>query len=225
MKVSIIVPTKNEEKNIKEILDKAKKFGEEILVVDGHSTDKTPDIVQATGVKLIEDQGLGKGEALRRAIKETSADIMVFIDADGSHNSEDIPKLIEPIKDNQADLVIASRRTGGSDELYGDLNKFFRELGSNIITLLINHHFKTAVTDSQNGFRAIKASLAKELDLKENITTIEQEMLIKVLRKGGRVTEIPSHENKRKYGCSVIKLSKVWWRYIYSCLKYLYFYS
>jgi len=165
----------------------------------------------------------GKGDAVRCAIEEASGEIIVFIDADGSHDPQDIPKLIKPIEEGKADLVIASRRKGGSDELYGDWNKFFREFGSNIITLLINHKFKTAITDSQNGFRAISKRAAKELDLKENITTIEQEMLIKVLKKGFKVAEAPSHEDKRKFGQSIIKLSKVWWRYIYSCLKYLYF--
>jgi len=223
MKVSIIIPTKNEEGNIKNILESVRNSGDEILVVDGHSTDKTPEIVKNLGFKLILDNGLGKGDAVRCAIKESSGDILVFIDADGSHDPWDIPKLIEPIKNGQGDLVIASRRKGGSDELYGDWNKFFREFGSNIITLLINHRFKTAITDSQNGFRAIRKTVADKLDLKENITTIEQEMLIKVLKNGYRVTEVPSHEYKRKFGQSIIKLSKVWWRYIYTCFKYLYF--
>jgi len=223
MKVSIIIPTKNEEGNIKNILESVKNLGDEILVVDGLSTDKTREIVQKMGVKLIMDLGLGKGEALRAALKEVAGEILVFIDADGSHDPRDIPKLIASIKEGQADLVIASRRQGGSDELYGDWNKFFREFGSNIITLLINHRFKTTLTDSQNGFRAIRKTVADTLNLKENITTIEQEMLIKVLKNGYRVTEVPSHEYKRLFGQSIIKLSKVWWRYIYSCLKYLYF--
>jgi len=223
MKVSIIIPTKNEEQNIRDIIEKVKKFGDEILVVDGRSTDKTPTIVKNMGIKLIVDNGLGKGDGIRCSIREVSGEILVFIDADGSHDPEDIPKLIEPIKKGEADLVIASRRTGGSDELYGDFNKFLRETGSHIITLMINHRFKKNLTDSQNGFRAIKKEVAKNLDLKEDITTIEQEMLIKTLKKGYRVTEMPSHEYERKFGSSVIKLSMVWWRYIYSCIKYLYF--
>lgn len=223
MKVSIIIPTKNEEKNIKDILENVQNFGDEILVVDGHSQDKTRKIAQELGVKVILDGGKGKGDGVRCGIYNAQGDILVFIDADGSHDPQDIPRLIEPLKKDEADLVIASRRIGGSDELYGDFNKFLREVGSNIITLLINYKFKKRLTDSQNGFRTLKKGLAQKLDLKENITTIEQEMLIKALKKGFRVAEVSSHEYKRRFGRSVIKLSKVWWRYIYSCLKYLFF--
>ena len=74
----------------------------------------------------------------------------------------------------------------------------------------------------QNGFRAIKTSVAKSLNLKENITTIEQEMVMKSLKKGCRIGEIPSHEYERKHGTSVIILKKVWFRYIYSFIKNLF---
>jgi glycosyltransferase involved in cell wall biosynthesis len=219
MKVSIIIPTKNEEGNIRNAIESVRNFSDEILVIDGHSQDRTREIVESMGVRLVTDNGLGKGDAVRCAIKESRAEILVFIDADGSHDPRDIPALIALIEKGEADLVIASRRKGGSDELYGDWNKFFREFGSN----LINHRFKTAITDSQNGFRAIRKTVADKLNLKENITTIEQEMLIKVLKNGCRVAEVPSHEYKRRFGQSIIKLSRVWWRYIYSCIKYLYF--
>jgi glycosyltransferase involved in cell wall biosynthesis len=168
MKVSIIIPTKNEEGNIRNAIESVRNFSDEILVIDGHSQDRTREIVESMGVRLVTDNGLGKGDAVRCAIKESRAEILVFIDADGSHDPRDIPALIALIEKGEADLVIASRRKGGSDELYGDWNKFFREFGSNIITLLINHRFKTAITDSQNGFRAIRKTVADKLNLKEN---------------------------------------------------------
>lgn len=223
MKVSIIVPTKNEEKNVKNILERVKNFGDEILVVDGHSTDNTRSVAESLGVRVVLDNGKGKGDGIKKGIEEAQGDILVFIDADGSHIAEDIPKLVKPIKEGQADLVIASRRSGGSDELYGDFNKFLRESGSHLITLLINKRFKIYLTDSQNGFRAVKKEVAQDLNLKEDITTIEQEMLIKILKKKYRVVEISSHEYARQDGVSCIKLRNVFWRYIYSCLKYLYF--
>lgn len=223
MKVSIVIPTKNEEGNIKDILGKVKNFGDEVLVIDGHSKDKTREIAGEQGIRVVQDGGKGKGDGVRSGIQQAVHDILVFIDADGSHDPEDIPKLVGPIKKGEADLVIASRRTGGSDELYGDFNKFLRETGSQLINLLINHKFKVHLTDSQNGFRAIKKEVAQKLDLKEDITTIEQEMLIKALKRGYVVKEVSSHEYERRFGHSVIKLSKVWWQYIFSCLKYLYF--
>jgi dolichol-phosphate mannosyltransferase len=77
------------------------------------------------------------------------------------------------------------------------------------------------LTDSQNGFRAIKKDVILSLKLKENITTIEQEMTMKCLKKGFIITEVPTHEYSRKYGESVIKLRKVWFRYVYSFIKHL----
>jgi len=96
-------------------------------------------------------------------------------------------------------------------------------VGSDIVTLGINYRFGVDLTDSQNGFRAIKRDVALALDLKENITTIEQEMIIKTLKKGYRMAEVPTHEYARKYGTSCIKVSRVWWRYVYSWFKYLFF--
>ncbi len=221
--VSIVIPAKNEEKTIGEIINAVKKYGEEVLVVDGHSTDKTRTLAKINGACVYLDNGKGKGDGVRVAINKTQQDILVFIDADLSHNPDDIPKLLEPILNDQADMVIASRRLGGSDELFGDFEKFIRETGSQIINLGINYRFNVRITDGQNGFRAIRTNVARALNLKENITTIEQEMLIKILRKGFRVAEIASHEYKRKHGDSSIRLRKAWFRYLYSWIKYLFF--
>lgn len=79
------------------------------------------------------------------------------------------------------------------------------------------------LSDSQNGFRAIRGEVLKNLDLEENITTIEQEMIIKTLKKKYRMAEVPTHEYKRKFGKSNIVMRKVFFRYIYSFVKYLYF--
>ena len=223
MKVSIVIPAKNEEKTIGEIIKKSKKYGGEILVVDGYSKDKTAKIALKLGAKVIHDNGKGKGDAIRCAIKEVKGDIVVFIDADCSHDPNDIPKLLEPIKKGKADMVIGSRGKGGSDELHGDLSKLLRMIGSDIITLGINCRFKVRLTDSQNGFRAVKTSVIRKLDLQENITTIEQEMTIKALKKGYKVVDVPSHEYSRKYGKSSIRLWKVSLRYVYTWLKYLFF--
>jgi dolichol-phosphate mannosyltransferase len=96
-------------------------------------------------------------------------------------------------------------------------------MGSSLITACIGWKFKVRLSESQNGFRAIKTGVLKELDLKENITTIEQEMIIKTLKKGFRLAEVAAHEYKRKFGSSHIKIGRVWFRYVYSLIKYLFF--
>jgi dolichol-phosphate mannosyltransferase len=193
------------------------------MVVDGHSTDKTREIAEAAGVKVILDNGKGKGAALRYAATVVTGDIIVFIDADGSHDPRDIPKLVEPILKGEADHVSGSRLIGGSSELHGGFDECFRLMGSSFITACINWRFKVILSESQNGFRAIKTDVINQLGLEENITTIEQEMIMKTLKKGFRMAEVPTHEHKRKMGYSKISLKKVWFRYVYSLVKYLLF--
>ncbi len=223
MKVSLVIPTLNEEHTIGEVIEKCLPYADELLVVDGHSTDRTRRVAEAAGVKVVLDHKKGKGEALRHSISCVTGDIIVFIDADGSHDPADIPKLIEPLKKGEADHVSASRLIGGSSELHGGFDEFFRLAGSSFITACINWRFKVRLSESQNGFRAIRKDVMQQLDLQENITTIEQEMIMKTLRKGFRMAEVPSHEHERKMGYSKISVRKVWFRYVYTLVKYLFF--
>jgi dolichol-phosphate mannosyltransferase len=220
--ITIIIPCKNEEKSIREIIAKCQRHSDDIMIVDGHSKDKTREIAESMNAKVCLDNGKGKGDGVRVGIAKAPGEIIVFIDADCSHDPDEIPNLVQPIIEGKADLVIGSRGRGGSDELHGDLPKFIRMMGGDIITLGLNYRFGVRLTDTQNGFRAIKKDVAQSLNLKENITTIEQEMVIKTLKRGYKVSEVPSHEYARKYGDSTIKVNRVFFRYVYSWLKYLF---
>jgi glycosyltransferase involved in cell wall biosynthesis len=223
MKTTVVIPAKNEERSIGKIIAKCRKYAQEILVVDGHSRDGTAKVARRLGARIVQDHGRGKGDGIRVGIQEAKGDILVFIDADGSHDPDDIPKLVNPIKQNKGDMVVGSRGMGGSDELHGDVEKLLRMIGSDIILIGINKRFMVSLTESQNGFRAIRTKAARVLGLQEDITTIEQEMTIKCLKKGFRIIEVPTHEYAREYGTSIIKLRKVWFRYVWSFLKYLLF--
>jgi glycosyltransferase involved in cell wall biosynthesis len=218
-RITVVVPTRDEEGLIGEIVDAVRPHGDEVLVVDGHSSDRTREIAAAHGARVILDHGKGKGEALRLALSEAKGDIVVFIDADGSHEPRDIPALVAPIVAGQADLVIASRGRGGSDELHGTFEQLLRYLGSQIFMLLINYRWNVRLTDSQNGFRAIRRDRALELGLRANLTTIEQEMLMRALKKGLRVTEIASHEYERKWGASKVSVWRLWLAYGWNFLR------
>lgn len=219
----VVIPTKDEEDGIRNTINASKPYADNVLIIDGHSKDKTRSIAEECGVRIELDDGKGKGSAIRQAISLVEDDIVIFIDADGSHNPHDIPRIVSPIVRNEYDHVGGSRSRGGSDELHGDYEKFMRMVGSDIINLSINYRFNVRLTDTQNGFRAIRTSVASALGLKENITTIEQEMIIKSLRKKYRVGEVPAFEHARKGGTSKIVLSKVWFRYCYSLVNYLFF--
>ena len=218
-KVSVVIPTKNEEGLIADIIDAVQPYVDEILVIDGHSTDRTRQIAADRGVRVVLDAGRGKGEALRRSFVEAQHEILVFIDADGSHDPCDIPRLVAPIRQGDADLVIASRTRGGSDELHGTAEQLMRYVGSQLIMLAINYRWRVRLTDSQNGFRAIRRDVALSLGLKANLTTIEQEMLMSALKHGCRVSEVASHEFERRWGVSKVCVWRLWGAYLWSLLR------
>jgi glycosyltransferase involved in cell wall biosynthesis len=220
-RVTVVIPAKDEEGLIGEIVDAVRPYADEVLVVDGHSKDRTPQIATEHGARVIRDNGRGKGEALRLSFEQASHDILVFIDADGSHDPGDIPQLVAPIKAGLSDLVIGSRGKGGSDELHGTIEQFIRYVGSQLIMLAINYRWDVRLTDSQNGFRAIRRDVARQLGVTSNLTTIEQEMLMKALKKGYRVSEIASHEYERRWGTSKVVVWKLWFAYVWSFLRNL----
>ena len=220
-RVTVVIPTRDEEGLIGEIIDAVRPACDEVLVVDGHSTDRTRDIALAHQARVVLDHGKGKGEALRLALDEATGEIVVFIDADGSHEPRDIPALVAPIMSGDADMVIASRGRGGSDELHGTVEQFIRYVGSQLITLAINYRWNVRLTDSQNGFRAIRRDVGRRLGLTSNLTTIEQEMLMKALKHGFRVAEIASHEYERRWGISKVVVWKLWFAYGWSFLSNL----
>jgi glycosyltransferase involved in cell wall biosynthesis len=220
-RATVVIPAKDEEGIVGSIVDACRPHADEILVVDGHSRDRTREIAVEHGARVIEDNGRGKGDALRVASAAATTEIVVFIDADGSHEPADIPKLVEPIRAGRADLVIASRGKGGSDELHGTLEQLIRYIGSQLIMLAINYRWNVRLTDSQNGFRAIRTDVARSLGLTSNATTIEQEMLMKALKRGYRVTEIASHEYERRWGVSKVVVWKLWAVYLWSFVRNL----
>jgi dolichol-phosphate mannosyltransferase len=220
-RVTVVIPARDEEGLIGEIIDAVRPSCHEVLVVDGHSKDRTREIAATHGARVVLDHGKGKGQAMRLALEEATGDIVVFIDADGSHDPRDIPALVAPIAAGQADLVIGSRGRGGSDELHGTVEQLIRYIGSQIIMLGINYRWNVRLTDSQNGFRAIRRDVGRRLGLTSNLTTIEQEMMMKALKQGFRVSEIPSHEYERKWGTSKVVVWKLWFAYVWSFLRNL----
>jgi dolichol-phosphate hexosyltransferase len=213
---TIVVPAKNEEETIGEVLRRLCAMTDDLIIVDGHSSDRTVAIAKAHGVRVIQDNGHGKGDAVRVGLANARYPITVFIDADGSHDPRDIPTLVSPIAAGEADLVMGSRMLGGSEELFGSISEIIRLMGSLAISLSINYRFGVRLTDYQNGFRAIRTEVGLRIGLTSDITTIEQEMAMKCLTYGYRVIERPAHEYRRKGGVSKINVMRVAYIYIWN---------
>lgn len=220
MKVTVCIPTKNEAQGIKQIIAAVSPYADEVLVVDGHSQDQTRALAEQADARVIVDNKKGKGDGLRLGLRNSSGEIVVFMDADGSHDARDIPKLITPIREGKADLVIASRAKGGSDEFHMRTGHLVRQWGSDLAALVINTRWKADLTDVQNGFRAIRRCVALRLCLEANDFDIEQEMVMKTLKHGYRIVEIASHESSRGWGSSKLPTSKAW-KFLYRLIKEL----
>lgn len=215
---TIIVPARNEEQTLPDVLRAVRGMTDDLIVVDGHSRDSTAAIARTYGARVVEDNGRGKGDAIRVGLALARHAIVVFVDADGSHEPNDIPKLVAPIVAGEADLVMGSRMLGGSEELFGSLAEVMRLIGSLVISLSINYRYGVRLTDYQNGFRAIRTEVARAIGLTSDITTIEQEMAMKCLQHGYRVVERPTHEYRRRGGVSKVNVLPMAHLYIWNLL-------
>jgi glycosyltransferase involved in cell wall biosynthesis len=218
-RVTVVIPAKDESATLPAVVEGVKPYCSELIVVDGRSKDGTPELASRLGARVVVDDGKGKGSALRLAAREASREVLVFVDADGSHDPNDVPRVAAPVLAGEFDLVIGSRRRGGSDELHSSFFEFVRLVGSEIIGLAINYRFGRRLTDYQNGLRAIRRDVMNSLGTTQNSFTIEQEMSIKCIRRGYRVGEVPAHEYRRRAEHSHIVTWKVGWRYVWSLLK------
>ena len=219
--VTIVIAAKNEAPTIRDVVRCCRRFAGQVIVVDGRSSDGTAEIARENGADVLTEAKPGKGNALRTAIAHIGGSITVFIDADGSHAVSDLPRLVEPILRGEADIVSASRLLGGSSELHGGFDEFLRLAGSSFITACINWRFNVRLSDSQNGFRAIRTSVLRQLDLRDAHTTVEQEMIMRALHRGFRIVERPSHESARLYGKSHVNVWCAAPRYAWSLLSHM----
>jgi dolichol-phosphate mannosyltransferase len=202
IKISAVILARDEEETITGIVTGARKCADEVLVIDGHSQDLTQNRAERAGARVVLDNGKGKGDGYKVGLHEAVGEAVVFLDADGSHDPADIPKLAAPVLSGELDLVIGSRWRGGSDDIHPNFNHLVRDLGGNLLSIIISSWFKTEVTDCLHGFRAIRRSEGLKLGLEADDFDIEHEMIIKALQAGLKVGEVAVHEYARKGGKS-----------------------
>lgn len=220
-KVSILIASKNEGEGIEKILKSVKRYSDDIIVIDGHSNDGTEEIVWREGARFFLDNKKGRGDAVKIGIEKAKGEVLVLFDADGSHDEKDIPKFVEPILAKKADLVIGSRRTGGSFDVNVNLTGIIRSAGCDFLVSLVNRKFKTNLTDLLYSFRAIRKSTAKAIKIKSNDFGIEQETVVSCLKRKYKVIEIPSREKARGWGSSKLHtLTGI--KFVFSLIQQLY---
>jgi hypothetical protein len=201
--IGVVIPTLNEEKNIEDVLLDLKKHGyQNILVIDGLSKDKTTSIATRNGVKVLLQNGRGKGTAIRQALNNghLDADAVVMMDADGSMDPKEIGSLVEALN-NGADIVKGSRFINGGYSY--DMNSL-RRFGNMFMVAIVNLLWSAKYSDLCYGFAAFNRQAIKKLmpHLRSKSFEIETEIFLEALNLGLVVKEVPSTEFTRKNGKS-----------------------
>ncbi len=187
-RVVATIPCLNTEVAIADVVSKAKRYVDDVVVIDDGSSDMTAMIAKDIGA-LVTSHGKNKGygEALKscfRTALTNNADVILTIDGDGQHNPDEIPRLLDPILQGQADVVIGSRFLSANN-----MPKY-RRFGISVINYLWNLGSKTKLSDSQSGFRAYRKNIVQKLNLSEKGMGISIEIIEKLRRIGVNIKEV-----------------------------------
>jgi len=194
MSTIVFVLTLDEIEGVSVIMPQVKKeWAEQIIFVDGGSTDGTVEKAKELGFDVIHQKNKGEGNACRIGTDATQSDYIMFFSPDGNDLPEDIPKLIEKTKQGH-DVVHISRF--GKNSISNDAN-WFEYFGNKMFTFLVNSFFGGNYTDALNGFRIIKRAFWDELKTDAQYLNIEQQTCIRLAKRKIPIYEIESREPDR----------------------------
>ena len=231
MKLSIIIPCYNEYLTISKIIKKINlflslngKYNYEIIVIDDFSTDGTREILQKKLTNkisklILNDKNYGKGYSVKKGIEAASGKIILIQDADLEYDPGDYEKLIAPIRDNFADVVIGSRFIGSNQKK--ELYFFFHRLGNKILTFLSNILSGLNLTDMENCYKVFRAEVIKSIKLCENRFGFEPEVVAKISKMNIRIIEVGVSYYGRKYS----EGKKITWKDGISAIRCIIYYN
>jgi glycosyltransferase involved in cell wall biosynthesis len=214
-KVIAAIPCFNNQKFIGDVISRARRYVDEVIVIDDGSIDATAETARKAGAIVVSHgHNKGYGEAIRSCFeiaKAKNADILVTLDGDGQHNPDEIPRLVTPILQDKADVVIGSRVLKDWKSVPG-----YRRFGIDFINLLWNTGSNLKVSDTQSGFRAYGKSIIEELCLSSKGMSVSIEILGKIRKMNPIITETPiscSYDNNN----SSFSLKALWHGFSVAC--------
>ncbi|WP_171113195.1 MULTISPECIES: glycosyltransferase family 2 protein [Streptomyces] len=198
--VSVVIPAMNEAENLPYVFKTLPDWIHEVVLVDGNSTDDTVAVARDLwpDVKVVDQRGKGKGDALITGFEACTGDIIVMVDADGSADGNEIVSYVSALVSG-ADFAKGSRfaNGGGTDDM-----TFIRKLGNRALCAVVNRKFGARYTDLCYGYNAFWRHCLDKIDLDCTGFEVETLMNIRVVKAGLKVQEIPSHEYLRIHGTS-----------------------
>lgn len=208
--VSVVIPCKNEARNLPIVFETLPDWISEVVLVDGQSVDDTVAVAKECypEIKIVHQVGAGKGDALRAGFAACTGDIIVMIDGDGSTDGNEIVRFVAALLAG-ADYAKGSRfaSSGGSDDI-----TWHRRLGNRVLCGMVNVAMGTRYTDLCYGYNAFWSRVLPDLHLDCLGFEVETMMNIRAARAGLRVQEIPSHEKCRVHGTSNLRVVFDGWR-------------
>lgn len=203
--VTIVIPARNEEQSITEVLDGLAQqppgLFNEIIVVDGRSTDATVDRCkryQRLAVRVIDQPRIGKGDAVMAGVDAAHGNIVAIMDADGSHSPQELHTLLAALGPS-VDIAKGSRfLKGGASYDMG----FVRSLGNRMLTFLVNFLFRTRYTDITYGYMVFRKSSFRKLGFRDTSIAMDAHLMIQAAKNKLKVVEVPCVERARVSGIS-----------------------
>jgi glycosyltransferase involved in cell wall biosynthesis len=201
MNVDVIIPALNEAGNIGDLVHEIlTQSVNQVIVVDNLSTDGTAEIARDAGAHVINESRRGYGYACAAGVAASNADVLVFIDGDFSFLPNEMPRLLAPIVENRADLVLGSREMGHIEP--GSM-PFQQRFGNTLIARLTRVLYHLPLTDL-GPYRAVRHDLVSSLDMLEMTYGWHTEMIVKAARQRARIVEVPVSYRSRRAGQSKV---------------------
>lgn len=202
MKVSVVIPAYNEIHTIREIVHRVQATGipEEIVIVDDGSTDGTRDVLKELdgegGVRvLLRERNQGKGAAVMDGIRAASGEVILIQDADLEYDPRDYPALLQPLEENNADVVYGSRFLGAARRP----TMFWHMVANKLLTLMTNILYNNILTDMETGYKVFRREVVADMTIHARRFDFEPEFTAKILKRKVRIFEVPITFNPRDY--------------------------
>jgi glycosyltransferase involved in cell wall biosynthesis len=202
-RVSVVIPAMNEALNLPLVLAELPAVVDEVVIVDGHSTDGTPEVARRVrpDAVIVTQPGRGKGDAMRCGFEAATGDILVMLDADGSADPGEIPRFLQALADG-ADFAKGSRFAGGGGS--SDITHL-RRIGNHALSGSVNALFGTSYSDLCYGYNAFWRHCLPAMSVDCEGFEVETLINIRIGRAGLDVVEVPSFERDRIHGVSNLR--------------------